>query len=68
MAEVLTLDNAAHANNRARLHADGCAMLRAFNGRRGFMAIRENVAEEVAELEANGYPVKRCKCLPTVHP
>ena len=63
--EVLVLDNAGHPNSRARLHADGCPALRMFSahGRRGLVLIREDVAALVLELETEGYPVKRCKCL-----
>jgi hypothetical protein len=60
---VLTLDNAAHNNNRARLHAVGCSALRMFNGKRGKMQVTEELESQVAWLNENGYPVKACKCL-----
>lgn len=66
--EVLVIDNTAHPHNRARLHAAGCGMLRAYNGKRGRKIVQaENaadLAEIIATLEEDGYPVKRCKCLP----
>ena len=60
---VLAIDNAAHVNNRARLHAKGCQALRRYNGKRGLMQIDFDVQAHTEQLEEDGYPVAKCKCV-----
>lgn len=62
---VLLFSNVARADLAARLHAPTCAMVNVAKGRRGATTRQDNpTAEDLADLNARGWPVKRCKCLP----
>ncbi len=63
---VLLFSNVARADLAARLHAPSCSMVNTSKGRRGCVTrIDDPTEEDIADLNERGWPVKRCKCLPT---
>jgi len=67
MKVVLLFSTVAAAHLAARLHSSECPMVKNAStkgGRRSTLKCDEGVTQEdVDDLNARGWPVKRCKCL-----
>ena len=63
---VLLFDTRKDATQAARLHASTCKVVSSHGPHVKAAAGLESsdaMQQEIAELESNGWPVKRCKCL-----
>lgn len=63
---MLLFNNAAHPNRAARIHAAHCPLAINTASRKGrrtaVQAITDFDQEMIDDLDARGFPVKRCRC------
>jgi len=60
---VLVFSKRANAAQAAKLHSSECSVVAAAERKpMAFSVVRENVADECADLRERIYPVRACKC------